>query len=252
MPTNRERVVAYLQDHPEGANDDQLSSELNIVPRQTVDRICRELYSVGLLSRRVEGVDEKIVNRWIGPPMTTAPSAPLTTSAETPRQPKDSSRESGLARLTVAVIALQSDEDLRGFAYNGDTAISENTVKDVMKAALEAQGWRVTKAEDRNRNIVLDATRKQERLVIEAKGEGGYHQMRGNYFHEALGALLQRMEHGEPSYGMALPANRNFAGLIARLPVWVRRQLQLHFYVVRPAGPDRFEVGHLAPPTPEA
>ncbi len=66
--------------------------------------------------------------------------------------------------------------------------------------------------------------------------------MRVNYFLGALGELLQRMDSPETCFGLALPAHRQFAGLLSRLPAWVRTRLNLCFYLVRPT-PGGYEVG---------
>jgi integrase len=56
-------------------------------------------------------------------------------------------------------------------------------VKQAVKTHLEAQGWAVTVAWGRERGIDIEATKRRERLVIEAKGEvarGGAQQV--SYF----------------------------------------------------------------------
>jgi hypothetical protein len=79
-------------------------------------------------------------------------------------------------------------------------------------------------------------------LVLEAKGEGSRPAMRVNYFLGALGELLQRMDSPGPRYGLVLPAHRQFAGLVIRLPSWVKERLNLCFFLVRP-GVAGFEIG---------
>lgn len=56
LPTARERIVAYLRQHPEGVDDDELARVLNLRARQHANRICRQLEAKGQIQRRkVEG-----------------------------------------------------------------------------------------------------------------------------------------------------------------------------------------------------
>jgi hypothetical protein len=57
---NREVVLDYVRLHP-GLDDDELSHTLAITPRQTVNRICRELARSGLIARR-NGPSGKLCN----------------------------------------------------------------------------------------------------------------------------------------------------------------------------------------------
>lgn len=50
MLTHRDRLLEYITDNP-GLDDDQLSSVLQIIPRQTVNVICRQLESEKLIVR---------------------------------------------------------------------------------------------------------------------------------------------------------------------------------------------------------
>ena len=79
--------------------------------------------------------------------------------------------------------------------------------------------------------------------MLEAKGEGSRPQMRGNLFLHALGELLRRMDGPDANFGLALPAHRRFAGLVLKLPAWVKARLNLRFYLVRRASDGGFEVG---------
>ena len=76
------------------------------------------------------------------------------------------------------------------------------------------------------------------RLVIEAKAETatpGAQQV--NYFIGMLGELLQRMDDPAATYGIALPENRQYRGLVDRLPRLARDRFGLHvFWVSRTPG----------------
>jgi hypothetical protein len=64
MATARERIIAYLQKHPEGVDDDELARALGLRQRQQANAICRQLAGEGLVVRRV--VSGKIHNFWQG------------------------------------------------------------------------------------------------------------------------------------------------------------------------------------------
>ena len=62
--TIRERIVAFLQEHPEGIDDDALAEALQLKSRQQANSRCRQLEKEGLLIRR--RVSGKIHNFWVG------------------------------------------------------------------------------------------------------------------------------------------------------------------------------------------
>lgn len=67
--TNEQKIAQYLRTNSEGGDDDELSDQLGIRPRQQVNQICRLLEARGLVSRSVDytrGSRGKIVNRWKG------------------------------------------------------------------------------------------------------------------------------------------------------------------------------------------
>jgi hypothetical protein len=68
MPTVKQRIMAFLQDHPEGIDDDDLASELNLTRRQQANGRCRELEKEGLVQRRID--HGKIHNFWAGTAIT--------------------------------------------------------------------------------------------------------------------------------------------------------------------------------------
>lgn len=112
--------------------------------------------------------------------------------------------------------------------------IREDDVKQALKAHLETQGYEVTVMWGRERGIDIDARRPDNRLIVEAKGEAASQPQQTNYFLGALGELVQRMSDQDASYGLALPDNRVFRGLVTRLPSVARERLNLRvFFVAR-------------------
>lgn len=116
--------------------------------------------------------------------------------------------------------------------------ISEDEVKRAVQAHLVCEGYVVAVAWGRARGIDIDAKHPRgHRYVIEAKGQAaaaGAQQV--NYFLGALGELVQRMDDPHATYGLALPAHRQYRGLVDRLPEHGRKSLGLVvFWVSRGA-----------------
>ena len=224
MPTLRERVLEYLHNNPTGADDDTLAAALNVPQRQAVNQVCRRLELNGSVQRQRDRARGKIVNYILG----TVPEV----------RPLGDERPFDVARhdsLPTAVITLADVNAVREFAYGGEVSISEDEVKHAVQQCLIASGWDVDVRWGHDRGIDIEAHRGNERLVLEAKGEGSLQPMRVNYFVSAIGELVQRMESPDVQYGLAFPAHRQFAGLVIRLPYWVRSRLNLQFYFIRRA-----------------
>jgi len=62
--TIRERIIASLQEHSEGIDDDVLAEVLQLKHRQQANSHCRQLEKEGLVTRR--RVSGKIHNFWVG------------------------------------------------------------------------------------------------------------------------------------------------------------------------------------------
>jgi hypothetical protein len=77
-PTHRDRVLRTLRVIGQPLDDDQLSMQASISPRQAVNQVCRRLEREGLL-RRYVGNDGKIVNELVAP---DTDSSRTTTSIE--------------------------------------------------------------------------------------------------------------------------------------------------------------------------
>ncbi len=195
-------VLRVLQRAGHPLDDDVLAARLR-VSRQQVNQTCRRLARQGVL-RRVLGPDGKLINQ-LG-----SSDEPETRSAVTsPPRP---------APATDA------------------TWVSEDDVKTALKQHLEAQGFAVTVAWGRERGIDIDARRGAERWVIEAKGNAPRGPQQVNYFLHALGELVQRMSDDTAQYGLALPDDPQYHGLVARLPPVARRRLALIVFFVRREG----------------
>lgn len=61
--TIREQIIAFLQEHPEGIDDDTLAEALHLKHRQQANSRCRQLEKEGLVIR--QRVGGKIHNFWV-------------------------------------------------------------------------------------------------------------------------------------------------------------------------------------------
>jgi hypothetical protein len=202
VATLADRILDAIRCAP--LDDDVLTRRLGVSHRQTVNHTARRLEAEGRL-RRFTGRNGKIVNA-----LPTSPAQPPLEANPPPAVPG-----------------------------GGGSRITEDEVKEAVRAYLRAEGFDVQVAWGRVRGIDLDARHPDgRRYVIEAKaevGKSGPQQV--NYFIGMLGELVQRMDDAHASYGIALPANGQYRGLVARLPALAKERLQLTvFWVSREDG----------------
>ena len=110
--------------------------------------------------------------------------------------------------------------------------LKEDEVKAAVRDYLTAHGYEVVVAWGHERGIDIEARRTGE-FLIEAKGEVSSQQQQANYFLGALGELVQRLDDPDTPYGLALPDNRRYRGLVDRLPPLARERLNLVVFFVR-------------------
>jgi hypothetical protein len=114
--------------------------------------------------------------------------------------------------------------------------LSEDEVKRMLQAWLEASGWQVSVIWGRRRGIDIEAKQDGQRWVIEAKGCGSLNPMRVNYFLSILGELLQRMDDPDARYSIALPDMKQFRRLWERLPRLAKSRTMISVLFVDPSG----------------
>lgn len=122
--------------------------------------------------------------------------------------------------------------------------LTEDQVKTSVAAWLQAAGWSVQVRWGRDRGIDINARRGTERWAIEAKGEAPAGPQQVNYFLNALGEIMQRMDDASAHYGLALPDHRQYRGLVERLPLLARQRMRLTVLFVD----ERGEVSLVEPP----
>ena len=199
VATIAERILAAIRYSP--LDDDVLAKRLGVSQRQAINQAARGLEVQGKL-KRVVGPDGKIVNALVDRQINSGPPA-------------------GALRVT---------------SIQPGGPISEDEVKGAVRDHLKAGGFEVQVAWGRVRGIDIEANHLDgRRYVIEAKAEtGASGPQQVNYFLGMLGELLQRMNDPESTYGIALPDNDQYRGLVERLPRLVRERLGLVvFWVAR-------------------
>ena len=198
MATLADRVLDATRHAP--LDDDVLARRLGVGHRQAVNQAERRLEAQGRL-RRFTGPDGKIVN--------ALPDSP----AQQPSEPRPPS-----------VVLGGRDHGW----------ITEDEVKKAVRAHLTARGFDVAVAWGRVRGIDIDARHPDgRRYLIEAKAEVGKNgPQQVNYFVGMLGELVQRMDDVQASYGIALPDNRQYRGLVNRLPALAKERLRLAVFWV--------------------
>ncbi len=107
MPV-RDRILAYLQSHPEGVDDDALKDALGLTQRQHANTVCRQLETGGLVERRpVEG---KIRNFLVDSESAGGPTAPIYSLALPHGQSWDEEHRGPQQRAAIAVVAMSSHD----------------------------------------------------------------------------------------------------------------------------------------------
>ena len=195
LPTIKEKILTALQ-MGSGLTDRELTDLLfaETVGQQKVNQAARSLEQQHTLVRR-ERADGKIGNFLVeGQPLS---------DFEGDKKVKQSNK---------------ATEKL---------GMSEDEVKQKLKEWLESDGWEVRVKWGHARGIDIDATRGEERWIIEAKGSGSRTEMRNNYFLGVLGETLQRMNEESASFSVAFPDLQKFRRLWAELPTVVKVKLKM-------------------------
>lgn len=213
MATLGDRILEAIRYAP--LDDDVLARRLGVAQRQSVNQAARRLEAQGLL-RRIPGPDGKIVNAL---------------PAQATHEPTSLARPSSEAASVVPQSRQTPTHSRARFA--GDR-VTEDEVKEAVRAHLAADGFAVEVAWGRTPGIdILARHADGRRYVIEAKAEVGIAgAQQHNYFVGMLGELIQRMDDPEATYAIALPDNRQYRGLVNRLPGLAKRRMTLAVFWV--------------------
>ncbi len=185
-------------------DDAEIAARLRVA-RQQINMVCRNLAQEGVLVRSPDGPGGKILNRLAATP-APPPPAPVRPAVSGTR-----------------------------------TLLSEDDLKRFLERHLVAAGWTVKVLWGHERGIDVVATRGEEHLIVECKGEAASQPQETNYFLGALGELVQRITLPDAQYALALPDNRRFRGLVSRLPQLARHRLRLGIFFVDAQGKVEYE-----------
>jgi hypothetical protein len=169
-------------------DDDELAATFGVA-RQGVNQVCRRLAHEGRVVRRAPA-GGKIVNYLAG-------------------------------RAPIEAVAVTRN------AVEAGPLLTEDEVKSAVQGHLARGGYDVTVMWGRQRGTDIVAVRNGDRVLLEAKGEAKNPAQQVNYFLGAIGELVQRMDDPEARYGLALPDNRQYRGLVGRLPGHAKSMLGL-------------------------
>lgn len=164
--------------------------------------------------------------------------------------------------IEVIPVLLSTEHELKSFSYECPKGFSnlskedckkcslrveEDEVKKAIGSMLKADGWTIRRmALQQRHGADIEATHDSlGTMIIEAKGEGSLNPMRVNYFLMILGELLQKMDDPDKQYGVGLPAYRQFANLIVKLPLWIKQYLKLKVFLVKKLDAKKYAVGYL-------
>ncbi|WP_245993464.1 MarR family transcriptional regulator [Nocardioides immobilis] len=234
MATIAERILEAIRFRP--MDDDQLARRLGVSQRQSINQTARRLEAKGLLRRHV-GPDGKIVNALpdaTAPGPTVASTRSSTIAAAGTSTSIQPISECGRRSKAGRYRRLKSDRFRAETVQFSSAADSEDEVKAAVRDMLAAEGFEVQVAWGRTPGIDIAASHPDgRRWVVEAKAElGAAGPQQHNYFVGMLGELVQRMDDPTASYAIAMPDNRQYRGLVQRLPTLARERLMLSVFWV--------------------
>jgi hypothetical protein len=210
MTTARQRILDYLNHHPEGADDDELAAALHLSARQQANTICRELVTERLVRR--ERVDGKLRN------FATGQSAPKPEPVDTSEHPW----------YWEGHVQARVEQHLRGQGY---------TIVRTANTANHEQGTDIEARKDRRPLwvTVKGYPRSTERTNATVQAP--------HWFKDAVFDLLVwRGESAEADVALALPDFPRYRKLLAKV-AWLQPVIKYRVFWVNAGGDVRIEPG---------
>ena len=214
----REKIAAYLKQHPEGADDDYLAKVLNLSARQQANSRCRQLEDEGLVERRT--VRGKIHNFWIGDKgggVTNTSSSVKET--KTPQIPQTTSKK--------------------------DNWFWEGNVQSQVVHFLAGQGYGImsvadTASHQRGKDIIAEKDGLPMWVSVKGypAGTAKTHPstQAGHWFKQAVFDILEyRGEDKEVKLGLAIPDFSRYRDLAQRIS-WLQPLAKFTYYWVQESG----------------
>lgn len=212
--TIKQRIIQYLQNHPEGVDDDELAKALDLEYRQQASSRCRELEREGLVIRRqVEG---KIHNFW----------------AE------------GAVHSTLPASLLNEQRSQRPLSKS-EHWFWEGNVQAKVISFLAAQGFQIRSAADtasHQQGIDIVAEKSGKTLWVTVKG---YPQgtdktnptvQAGHWFKQAIFDIIEYRERDKKvALAVALPDYRRYRSMAQKI-TWFKASANFVYFWVRENG----------------
>lgn len=209
--TIRERIIGYLQNHPEGVDDDMLAEALGLSQRQQANARCRQLENEGLVVRRRLG--GKIHNFW-----QNIPQRPL------------------LLDLHVDEAVAQS-HPVSSEPWYWEGNIQAQVINHLASQKYLIRSVADTRSRQQGKDIV--AERDEKELWITSKGyPKGTDRTQpstqaGHWFKHAVFDVLEyRGENMSVGLGIALPDFRRYRSLADRI-AWLKPIVKFVYYWVQ-------------------
>ncbi len=192
-------IITTLKKRP-GLSDKELAEAIRGrgKPSQYINQKCRVLAAQGILDRKARA-DGRLGN-W----------------------------------LTDDSYYLKARNEQRTAAHTAD--IAEKRIKQVLESYLTAQKWEPRISWSSGHGIDIDASRGDDRWIIEVKGAEDCNPAWVNLFLTVLGELLQRMDNPQCKYSIALPDIDHLRRLWERLPPLAKRRTGISALFVNPQG----------------
>lgn len=206
---NKQRIIDYLQRHPEGIDDDELAKVLNLKARQQANVICRKLVVENLIQRRL--INGKIHNFWIHGEYV---------------EPKDT------LSITVPI------EKTGNWFWEGN--VQTLVIHYLLSENYELLFAANTASREQGKDIV--AERNGKTLWVTVKGFPlGTERTKpstqaGHWFKQAVFDILQyRGESKENELGIALPDYHRYRSLAQKVS-WIKPLADFAYFWVRESG----------------
>lgn len=212
--TIRERIIAFLQEHPAGIDDDSLVAALGLKQRQQANSRCRQLASEGLVIRQL--VNGKIHNI-----LVTQPSVVL----------------SALSPSVLATSTLSADAAKPWF-WEGN--VQAAVVSYLVSQSYDIHSLADTATKARGKDII--AKRNSVPLWLTVKGypkgtdKTRHSTQAGHWFKQAVFDIIAyRGENANAELGLALPDFPRYRSL-ARRTIWFQPVASFAYYWVQENG----------------
>lgn len=206
--TIRERIVAFLQKHPEGIDDDTLSEALQLKYRQQSNSRCRQLEKQRLVVRR--RVSGKIHNFWVGNAQISSTQSALTSKTS---NSEPWFWEGNIQAAVVRCLALQGCI-IRSVV---DTA-SRQRGKDIVAERNGQPLWITVKGYPKGTNRTHPSTQA------------------GHWFKQAVFDIIEYRGEGEMvELGIALPDFSRYRSLAQKI-AWFQPIVNFSYYWVQESG----------------